>query len=170
MILPAQTIRSLCVPVDDPLIEPFKERYTFAGVTGGLSPAGYDICLDQDITLYPVTLWNLFCRRKSFTLASSFERFNVPADLIFTVMDKSSWARRGLTVQNTVAEPGWSGFLTLELCNHGDTVLKLKRCTPIAQVQFRRLEAPTDQPYDGRYNKQKQGPQPAINVTGIRVL
>jgi dCTP deaminase len=36
------------------------------------------------------------------------------------VHDKSTWARRGLVVQNTVIEPGWHGYqTTIELTNHG---------------------------------------------------
>ena len=31
------------------------------------------------------------------------------------VHDKSTWARRGLVVQNTVIEPGWHGYLTIEV-------------------------------------------------------
>jgi dCTP deaminase len=97
MIMPAQTLRQL-KPV-----EPFAERARHNGMTYGLGPAGYDIRVAQDVTL---------SRLRSFVLASSIERFVMPADLIAQVCDKSTWARRGVAVQNTIIEPGWRGHLT----------------------------------------------------------
>jgi len=86
----------------------------------------------------------------------------MPDDLLGVVHDKSSWARRGLTVQNTVIEPGWRGFLTLELTYHGDADLALHQGDPIAQIVFHRLDMATVQPYDGKYQDQAPGPQEAI--------
>ena len=43
----------------------------------------------------------------------------MPRDMVGVVHDKSTWARRGLSVFNTVIEPGWRGKLTLELVYHG---------------------------------------------------
>jgi deoxycytidine triphosphate deaminase len=37
-----------------------------------------------------------------------------------------------------------------------------KRGTPIAQVVFKQLDHPTDQPYSGKYQHQKAGAQPAV--------
>lgn len=145
MILPAQTIRAL-KPV-----YPLVERTVAHGMTFGLSPAGYDIRIAESFTLWP----------KQFRLASTIERFRVPADLTFKVEDKSSWARRGLSLFNTTAEPGWEGYLTLELVNHSWRPIRFKAGMPIAQVVFHRLEAPTEQPYAGRYQHQASGPQSA---------
>ena len=50
-----------------------------------------------------------------FLLAATVERFQMPNDLMGIVHDKSTWARRGLVVQNTVIEPGWHGYLTIEV-------------------------------------------------------
>lgn len=151
MIIPAQIIRSRCQL--DNLIIPFNERSAAEGMTYGLSPAGYDVRIDQDVTVSPTTY------RGSFQLASTVERFAMPHDLLGVVHDKSTWARKGLAVQNTVIEPGWSGYLTLELSNYGDTVLSITRGTPIAQIVFHLLAEPTEQPYTGRYQNQDPGPQ-----------
>ncbi|MFC5509334.1 dCTP deaminase [Bosea massiliensis] len=156
MILPAQTIRALCSPPSRPggipsLIYPFSERAKLYGMTYGLGPAGYDARIDQDFTLWP----------KQFRLASTMERFCLPRDLTFKVEDKSSLARRGLSLFNTTAEPGWEGFLTLELVNHSWRPIRFKRGMPIAQIVFHRLEAETDAPYMGRYQFQEAGPQAA---------
>lgn len=137
-------------------IVPFAERTTFRGMTYGLGPAGYDIRIAEDLDIAP----------GGFVLASSFERFQMPNNLLGVVHDKSTWARLGLCVQNTVIEPGWEGFLTLELTNHNSQALgnriRLIRGMPIAQVIFHILDQPTSQPYRGKYQDQKAGPQEAI--------
>lgn len=146
MILPAQTIRALKP------IEPFCERTVSHGMTFGVGPAGYDVRIAETFILWP----------KQFRLASTIERFVIPDDLTFKVEDKSSWARRGLSLFNTTAEPGWEGYLTLELVNHSWRPLRIQRGMPIAQIVFHRLEAATEQPYRGRYQYQAPGPQSAI--------
>lgn len=145
MIIPAQELRRI-KPV-----HPFCERTTHNGMTFGLGPAGYDVRVAQDVTLLA----------GKFILASTMERFDIPNDVLGKVCDKSTWARRGLTVQNTVIEPGWRGFLTLELTNHGLDFITIQSGDPIAQIIFFRLEAPTDMPYEGKYQDQESGPQPA---------
>lgn len=143
MILSAQTIRRL-----QP-IKPFNERTKSCGMTYGLSVAGYDIRIAEAIDLYP----------HNFRLASSLEEFNMPNNVLAYVKDKSTWARQGLAVQNTVIEPGWKGFLTLELTNHSSKIIKLNKEMPIAQIIFHLLDEPTEQPYDGKYQNQKSGAQ-----------
>lgn len=98
-----------------------------------------------------------------FLLVAAQERFNIPNDLVAVVHDKSTFARRGLTVQNTIAEPGWEGFLTLELTNHGPEPIELFAGQGIAQVVFHQLDQPTELPYapDGKYQRQQYGPQGA---------
>ena len=149
MILSAQSIRARGI------LSPFAERTQDkrTGTSFGLSACGYDIRLDQQVVLYPGT----------FVLASTLEQFSMPTDVVGVVHDKSSWARKGIAVQNTVIEPGWRGFLTLELTNHGTRKLLLPEGTPIAQVLFHQLDAPTDQPYPegAKYQDQERGPQEA---------
>jgi dCTP deaminase len=139
------------------LVTPCRERFTDAVslATGGLGPAGYDITLAADVVLNPANMVG------SFQLASAQEYFRMPPDIIAYVKDKSSWARRGVAVQNTVIEPGWSGYLTLELTNHSPGLVRLYAGTPIAQVVWHRLDMPTDSPYTGKYQYQSAGPQAA---------
>jgi dCTP deaminase len=146
MILSAQSIRRRC-PVD-----PFHERTVSHGKTFGLSSAGYDVRIREAVILRP----------GDFALASTVERFTMPDDLLARVADKSSWARKGLTVQNTVIEPGWRGYLTLELANHGPNRLVIEAGSPIAQIIFELLDEPTEQPYRGRYQNQPPEPVAAI--------
>jgi dCTP deaminase len=146
MILSAQSIRKRR-PVD-----PFHERTVSHGKTFGLSAAGYDVRIREAVILRP----------GDFALASTLERFTMPDDLLARVADKSSWARKGLTVQNTIIEPGWRGYLTLELANHGQNRLVIEAGSPIAQIIFEMLDEPTEQPYAGKYQNQMPEPVAAI--------
>ena len=119
MILSAQTIRKFADK--NLLITPFHERTVVNGKTFGLSAAGYDVRVEfkmEKIVRFSAPRWE---KRQGYTflLASTVERFVMPNNIMGIVHDKSSWARKGLTVQNTVIEPGWSGHLTLEMTYHG---------------------------------------------------
>jgi dCTP deaminase len=163
MILSAQSIRRRCTPPEiipaevrpQPLLHPFIDRERFRGTSCGLSPAGYDLRLvlandEPDHWLAP----------GEFMLAATLEQFAMPRDLLGIVHDKSTWARRGLSLFNTVIEPGWRGWLTLELVNHGQNTIHLFAGQGIAQVVFHILDMPTDLPYpeDGKYQDQAYGP------------
>lgn len=161
-ILSGQTIRRLGI------LTPCEEADKFEGVSHGLGPAGYDLRLvlpkdGDDVRVEEnikgqrtMELWP-----GDFALVAAKERFDIPADVVAIVHDKSTWARRGLTVQNTVAEPGWRGWLTLELTNHGKEVIELIEGQGIAQVIFHRTDEPVEAPYDGKYQDQEFGPQEA---------
>ena len=110
MILSAQSIRHRCV--NGNMIAPFNERAVFNGKTFGLSSCGYDVRVEFKIgTMLQFRAPKQFngyhfCEGYTFALASTVERFSMPHDVMGVVHDKSSWARRGLTVQNTVIEIG----------------------------------------------------------------
>ena len=146
-VLSSQTIRRLR------LIAPMCDRtlHEDTRTTFGLSSCGYDVRLDQSVTL----------QSGQFCLASTIEQFRMTDQVVGIVHDKSTWARRGIAVQNTVIEPGWIGYLTLELTNHGRDLITLPRGTPIAQILFHFLDQATDQPYEGKYQNQERGPQTA---------
>lgn len=150
-VLSGQTISRLR------FITPFAFRTRHAGMTYGVGPAGYDVRIAESHDL----------RAQEFALGSIVERIEMPTDVIGIVHDKSTWARRGLAVQNTVIEPGWRGYLTLELTNHGVSRLQIEAGMPIAQIVFHRLDEPTAFPYgDGKYQDQEAGPQPAKHDAG----
>lgn len=165
------------------VIEPMKDtKEKLYGVSHGMSEAGYDIRIAEDLFFYPEQK-NLLRHNKPafierwrknagwrddyiagrFCLGSTIERFKMPGDLVGIVHDKSTWARRGVSVFNTVIEPGWEGFLTLEIVFHGDKPVKISSGQGIAQVVFHRT---TDQvAYDGKYQNQQAGPTEAIYET-----
>lgn len=117
------------------------------GVSYGLSEAGYDLRIKQDITLHPL---------RRFAIASTIERFNMPENFVAIVHDKSSNIRRGLMVGNSVIEPGWKGWLTLELFYFGWRPLHIKAGTGIAQAIFHSLAEPAS--YSGKYQNQENRP------------
>jgi dCTP deaminase len=140
MILSSQEIRYLKI------LSPFKEKYKVGEISGGLSVASYDVALDQDIEL---------CMGK-LTLASTIEHFDMPSNVCAVVHDKSTWARCGVTVLNTFIDPGWRGFLTLEISIH-EGYIKLKKGIPIAQIVFSYLNEIPEKLYDGKYQDQQKG-------------
>jgi dCTP deaminase len=150
MILSYQTIKYRCKYEN--LIHPWVERSISHGMTYGIGPAGYDIRIAQGLVL----------PTGKFQLVSSMEHFEMPNDLLAQVVDKSTWARKGLCVQNTVIEPGWVGYLTLELTNHSHLPIYIKQGMPIAQIVFCKLDHPTAEPYRGKYQNQDDRPVPAI--------
>jgi len=99
MILPGQLIRSRGI------FTPFCERQVFNGMSYGLSCAGYDVRLRDDVTVV----------QGYTTIAATLEHIAIPLDLLGLVKDKSTWARLGIQVQNTVLEPNWKGILAIEL-------------------------------------------------------
>ncbi len=169
MILSAQTIREFCYK--NHMVHPFHERTVVNGKTFGLSAAGYDVRVEfKDFMVAqfraPTRHGNgEYDPGHTFLLASTMEHFIMPDNIRGVVHDKSSWIRRGLTIGNTVIEPGWSGYLTLELIYHGTEELIVCEGDPIAQISFEFLDHATEQPYDGKYQDQFRGPQPAIEET-----
>lgn len=140
------------------IISPHLSRTHQNGLTFGEGPCGYDVRVEFD--QYGSLQEKLIPKNGGFLLASTVEYFQMPTDLVGIVHDKSTWARRGLAVQNTVIEPGWQGYLTLELTNHGEDDIILHIKDPIAQILFHKVEG---QPlaYAGKYHYQQRGPQQA---------
>lgn len=165
-ILSGQSIRSRGI------LHPCAERTAEDGLTYGLGPAGYDLRLDLGLHgLFQVREGGpgsndalrpgRYLHPGDFLLAATVERFEMPVNVVGRVCDKSSLARRGLSVFNTVIEPGWRGFLTLELVNNSRNTIVLLQGQAIAQVLFELTDLPVERPYDGKYQDQAAGPQQA---------
>lgn len=154
--------------VQAPIKGMLSEKVKQHGVSHGLSEAGYDIRIKQEIrfthTGTKMHVWVGETRHKPvlhttgkgeygrFCIASAIEEFDMPNDLVGIVHDKSTWARRGLSVFNTVIEPGWKGFLTLELVYHGHEDLIIPAGAGIAQVVFHSTTNRAS--YTGKYQHQ----------------
>lgn len=149
-------------PIKDMVSEKVREH----GVSYGLGEAGYDIRIKQEMrfgknggqSIHQVDAEHWKPGR--FTLASAIEEFQMPSNLVGEVKDKSTWARQGLSVFNTVIEPGFVGGLTLELVYHGNEELHIPAGAGIAQVVF--YQTMESRPYTGKYQGQSTDPVKAI--------
>jgi len=150
-VLSAQTIRRLCKVPSYPLIEPFVERGLFNGKSFGLSSCTYDCRIDHDLVLYP-------CRS---ALASTIERVHLPNNICGSILDKSTYARMFMTAFNTHIDPGFNGYVTVELSNLGEETIRLEKGEPLCQIKFEFLDYATELPYNSKYQNQERGPQPA---------
>ena len=156
-------------PIKDMI--PHKVKHN--GVSHGLAEVGYDIRLKQDIhfkcpvynmggsLVQPPAVFinNTDAEYGRFTIASAIEEFDMPMHLMGIVNDKSTWARKGISVFNTVIEPGFRGGLTLELVFHGNEDIHIPAGSGIAQVIFHDLTESAC--YNGKYQDQSTNPEPS---------
>ena len=147
MILSTQSIRK--ANIFDPFSEETRDEN---GISYGLGAASYSVRLDQDLELF----------YRGFGLFSTLEKFKMPDNIAAIVHDKSTWARKGLSVQNTFIDPGFEGFVTLEINYQGpEHRIFIPAGTGIAQLVFHILDETTEKPYRGKYQAQERGPQRA---------
>jgi len=146
-------------PIKNMLTEKVRGEIT----SHGMSEAGYDIRIKQGVVFEQgQRVWvGGVSGDGNFALASTIEEFQMPTDMVGVVHDKSTWARKGLSVFNTVIEPGWKGFLTLELVYHGRDILAIPAGSGIAQVLFHNTAFTAS--YDGKYQNQADQPVEAID-------
>jgi len=142
-------IRNRCVNGTDPVI------------SWGLSSYGYDARLAGEF-MWPVrgtldpkstsakwekqTVTNdlgYVIPPHGFVLARTVERFKMPDDVMAICVGKSTYARNGLIVNVTPLEPGWEGFVTLELSNTTDLPSVVYVGEGICQFVFFRGERPS---------------------------
>ena len=103
-----------------------------------------DVVVDTNILVLP-----------SYTtiLAHSIEKIVVPENYLGICLGKSSYARIGLLVNTTPAEPGWRGNLVIELTNLSPWKIELRIGEGIAQMLFIKLTEKAT--YQGRWQDQK---------------
>lgn len=120
------------------MIAPFEEALVRTGVISyGLSSFGYDIRVADEFRIFTPTPFNTVVDPKaldprclvehrgdrciippnSFALARTVEYITMPPDVLGIVLGKSTYARCGLVLNMTPLEPGWAGFITLEISN-----------------------------------------------------
>jgi dCTP deaminase len=147
-----------------PMIEPFVDKQE-GKPSYGLGSSGYDLRLGKaflvqegpalSMVLDPLDKrieehWRKVVAEDSFVLApgqvalaETVEWLNMPDDVMGVVLGKSTYARLGLLVNATPAEPGWHGRLTLELKNlNQHKGIRLYVGQGIAQILFSRTLLP----------------------------
>jgi len=101
-----------------------------------------------------------------FVLGTTIEEVSIPTDLVGQVSGKSTWARRGLIVENAgYIDPGFRGQITLELKNVGHESIRLTAGDPICQLVMMQLTSPAERPYGseglGSHYMHQRGATPA---------
>jgi dCTP deaminase len=138
------------------MIEPFSPIQVREGtISYGVSSFGYDIRVAPDFKVF-TNVHNVVVDPKSFddrsfvdvngasciippnsfALARTVEYFRVPRDILVLCVGKSTYARCGIIVNVTPLEPGWEGFLTLEISNTTPLPAKIYADEGIAQLLF----------------------------------
>jgi deoxycytidine triphosphate deaminase len=134
VILPNHAIRRLALDPEFRLLEPFSERVERGVVSYGLSYAGYDLRLSRKVKIfknsygmrvspkrfkeegYAEKLFDTYevkegepivIPSRGYILGASVERIRMPNFLVGTIVGKSTYARAGIIVNTTPAEPGW---------------------------------------------------------------
>jgi len=79
-----------------------------------------------------------------FVLGATAERVRLPDDLVARLEGKSSLGRLGLLIHSTAGyvDPGWDGYLTLELSNVANLPITIYPGMRIGQISFFRLSGP----------------------------
>lgn len=166
MILSDKSIRRMG------LVNPCESPAKFRGKSCGLSCAGYDVRVDlkdpRDSVFDPAcgTVMTpdgdgILLKPGQSTLVGIVEHFNLPGHVMGIVHSKSTWSRQGLFTASAVLEPGWRGYLSLRIVNHGSEDLIIVDREPIAQVVFHLLDGVPERTYSGKYQGQQRGPQDA---------
>lgn len=100
-----------------------------------------------------------------FVLGSTLERVVLPDDLVARLEGKSSLGRLGLLIHSTAGyvDPGWDGYLTLELSNVANLPITLYPGMKIGQISFFSLSSPAETPYGSASSKYQgqRGPTPS---------
>jgi dCTP deaminase len=102
-----------------------------------------------------------------FVLGSTLERVAIPDDLVARLEGKSSLGRLGLLIHSTAGyvDPGWDGYLTLELSNVANLPITIYAGMKIGQISFFRLSSPAEVPYGSKQTRSKcqgqRGPTPS---------
>ncbi|WP_290816392.1 dCTP deaminase [Halovivax sp.] len=99
-----------------------------------------------------------------FVLGTTYERVEIPPDLIAHVEGRSSLGRLAVVVHATagLCDPGYRGQITLELSNLGTAPVALTPGMRVSQLTFTELSSPAERPYGserGSKYQDQSGPQ-----------
>ena len=96
----------------------------------------------------------------SFALCRSGEYFKIPKNVLCVCLGKSTYARCGLILNITPLEPGWRGYVTIEVTNSTPLPARIWIGEGIAQVLFFEGDDEPEQGYGtGKYQDQQEGIQ-----------
>ncbi|GAB3947327.1 dCTP deaminase [Corynebacterium tapiri] len=102
-----------------------------------------------------------------FVLAATLEKFTLPAHLAGRLEGKSSLGRLGLVTHSTAGfiDPGFSGYITLELSNVANLPIMLYPGMKVGQLALFTMSSPAETPYGtgelGSKYQGQRGPTPS---------
>ncbi len=102
-----------------------------------------------------------------FVLGSTFERVRLSNDIVARLEGKSSLGRLGLLIHSTAGfvDPGFDGYLTLELSNVANLPIAIHPHMKIGQISFYQMTTEADHPYGtseaGSKYQGQRGPTPS---------
>lgn len=141
-------------------------------ISKGQSSYGYDISVANEFKLYhnlrggvidpKNTSHNTFIDIQaeyidippnSFVLAKSVEYIRMLPNVLVILLGKSTYARCGLVLNFTPLEPGWEGFITIEISNTMPLPVRVYANEGIAQALFFQSPDRAKITYDEREGK-----------------
>lgn len=109
-----------------------------------------------------------------FVLGTTFEKVSLSNKVVARLEGKSSLGRIGLLIHSTAGfvDPGFSGYLTLELSNVANLPIKIYPEMKIGQISFYYLNSPSEskygsETYGSKYQGQ-EGPTPSRSHTDFK--
>lgn len=142
--------------LDHKMIEPFEDRRVRPQVISyGLSSYGYDVRIADEFKIFTNVFGAMVDPKafdpksfvdyrgdvcviapNSFALGRTIEYFRVPRNVMTICVGKSTYARCGIITNVTPLEPGWEGYITLEISNTTPLPAKIYAHEGIAQILF----------------------------------
>jgi len=153
-IKPDKWIKKMAL--EEKMIEPFVENQVRDNVISyGVSSYGYDVRIADEYKIFTnlnstivdpkqfdprsfVDFKGEVCivPPNSFALGRTIEYFRIPRKTMTICVGKSTYARCGIITNVTPLEPGWEGYITLEVSNTTPLPAKIYSGEGIAQILF----------------------------------
>ena len=130
-----------------------------------IDPKVYQPDLTKEMQVEPDAMFVL--HPGEFVLGATFERITLPDDIVARLEGKSSLGRIGLLIHSTAGfvDPGFDGYLTLELANVANLPIAIYPQMLIGQISFYLLSSAADHPYgsdpSGSKYQGQRGPTPS---------
>lgn len=153
-IKPDKWIRKMAL--EEEMIVPFVENQVRENVISyGVSSYGYDVRIADEYKIFTninstivdpkhfdpksfVDFKGEVCivPPNSFALGRTIEYFKIPRKTMTICVGKSTYARCGIITNVTPLEPGWEGYITLEVSNTTPLPAKIYSGEGIVQILF----------------------------------
>jgi len=142
--------------LENDMIQPFVDSQVRDGVISyGLSSYGYDVRIADEYKIFTNLNSTIVDPKEfdpksfvdykgkeciippnSFALGRTMEYFKIPRKIMTICVGKSTYARCGIITNVTPLEPGWEGYVTLEISNTTPLPARIYSGEGIAQILF----------------------------------